>query len=136
MGFFGSGLALFSSYELLDEESSTRTGILGNSSGNSQQFVQKDAKSAEQVNVMSAEALRGGWKVLEPAGLMVLNGGIFVSYATWNYFRVQNCIHKGAFETFILTWHRLVSVVTDTVFLAQRLVWQGFHDRFTLLQRA
>jgi len=72
MNFMGAGIALFSSYELLDD-----------------QGARKDDEERD--------AISGGWKVIEPAGLMILNSAIVVTYATWNYFRVQKCLSRGNF---------------------------------------
>ncbi|KAJ1491531.1 hypothetical protein T484DRAFT_1933016 [Baffinella frigidus] len=95
MTFLATGIALFSSFELLDDRSATRTGVPGASRQGAPHLLRKI--SSGTIPEGDAAMPKGGWQVVEAAGLLVLNGAIFVGYATWNYFRVQRAIQRGMF---------------------------------------
>ena len=95
MAFFGTGIALFSSFELFDDSSATRTGKPSGAT-----LRTRVSSSLPLISHGPTEPLptpKGGWKVAEASGLFVANGALIMVYGTLNYFRVQRAIRRGVF---------------------------------------
>ena len=95
MAFFGTGIALFSSFELFDDSSATRTGKPSGAA-----LRTRVSSSLPLISHGPTEPLptpKGGWKVAEASGLFVANGALIMVYGTLNYFRVQRAIRRGVF---------------------------------------
>ena len=95
MAFFGTGIALFSSFELFDDSSTTRTGKPSGAT-----LRTRVSSSLPLISHGPTEPLptpKGGWKVAEASGLFVANGALIMVYGTLNYFRVQRAIRRGVF---------------------------------------
>eukprot|EP00285_Hemiselmis_virescens_P012882 CAMPEP_0173400548 /NCGR_PEP_ID=MMETSP1356-20130122/48202_1 /TAXON_ID=77927 ORGANISM="Hemiselmis virescens, Strain PCC157" /NCGR_SAMPLE_ID=MMETSP1356 /ASSEMBLY_ACC=CAM_ASM_000847 /LENGTH=146 /DNA_ID=CAMNT_0014360497 /DNA_START=53 /DNA_END=493 /DNA_ORIENTATION=+ len=108
MSFLGAGIALFSSYELLDDRGTSL-----------------HADSGKGV-------CQGGWRVIEPAGLMILNSGVFVTYATVHYFRVQRALARGMFPQNKIG---LVSVVLATSSSSLLALYLMASDRDIMIEK-
>jgi len=126
MTFFGAGVALFSSFELFDENSTTRTGVIGSSSGG----MTLRSRLSGSLNPLCPRDTNhkpaGGWKVVEAASLLVLNGAIFVSYATFQYFRVQRALKAGMFPQ---NKYGVLAVVGSTGSISVLALYLLAHDR-------